>query len=126
MLTSLAHDDALWAIALIALVLTLADTAFGVLRAVRDKAFSLDYVAEFLTGHVALRTGPIILLALIASVVSALVAATPDALPDTIKTFAPGVWVAAWAGLLAYAGETVASLNATRQGGGLGVETDKP
>lgn len=119
MLRALAHDDALWAIAVIALVIGAADTVFAVLRALRDKVFSIDYVAEFLTGHVALRFGPIVLLAVIASVVSSLTA-TSTTLPATLTAFAPAVWTAAWAGLLAYAGETVSSLNATRQGGVLG------
>lgn len=119
MLSRLAHDDALWAIAILALVIGAVDTIWAILRALRDDVFSREYVAEFLTGHVALRFGPIVLLAVVASVTSALTA-TSTTLPATLIAFAPGVWAAAWAGLLAYLGETVASLKATGQGQVLG------
>jgi hypothetical protein len=123
MLSAIVRDDALWAIALLSLVIGLADWGFAILRALKDKVFSAEYVAEYLTGHVALRFGPIVLLAFIAATVNAVVASAPS-LPDTLKAFAPSVTVAAWAGLLAYAVETVASLKATSEGDVLGA--DKP
>ena len=116
LISAIVHDQSLQLIALLALVAGLADWAVAVVRALRDRVFSLQLVAEYLTGHVILRFAPIVLLAFIGAALSSVMAASSESFPPELSILAGTVTVAAWAGLLAYLGETVASLKATSEG----------
>jgi hypothetical protein len=109
LITAIVSDPTLQLVALVAIVAALADLAMGVVVALKRGSFALDEVATFLGTHVLARVLPILSLAAIASALSHGTTNPPAALATLIA----GTWAAALAGVLAYAGETVASLQAT-------------
>lgn len=106
---SILHDQTLQLIALVAIVAALADLAVAVVAALRRHELDVDVLAEFLATHVLARVIPIVALAALASALAngtASMTDVPAALPALIAT----TWTAALAGVIAYAAETLSSL----------------
>jgi hypothetical protein len=103
------HDQALQAILVLALIASLADLAAGVIAAVVSHTFSVSKIAEFLSTHVLGRVIPIVAVAFVASALSAAVGGI-GAAPAVLATAVGAAWATAWAGVIAYVLETLASL----------------
>ena len=109
MITAIVGDTALQSIVLLTLIAGLGDLATGVIAALRSGAFSVDKVATYIGGHLLMRALPIILVATLASLLSAAVAGIP-APPVVLTGGIAAAWAAAWAGVIAYVLETLGSL----------------
>lgn len=109
MVTAILHDVALQGVILLTLIAALGDFGTGVLSALRSGAFKLDLLAGFVASHLLARALPIILVAGLASILSAAVSGIENA-PAVLTGAIAAAWAAAWAGTLAYLLETLASL----------------
>lgn len=109
LVVSILQDQTLQLIALVAIVAALADLLVAVSAAVRRREFDVAVVADFLATHVLARIIPIVGLAFLAS---ALAHGTEGmaSVPEALTLLIAGTWAAALAGVIAYAGETFASL----------------
>lgn len=109
MIHAILTDQALSAILTLTLIAALADLAFGIVDAVKQKAFTLHAVAGFLTDHVLQRVIPILAVAFVASALSAALVGVQNA-PTALAAAPAAAWATAWAGVVAYVLETLASL----------------
>jgi len=121
LLNAIIHDQSFQLVTLLALIAGLSDWGLAVVRAIRDRVFSVDYVAQYLSSHVLTRFVPIAMLAFIGAALTAVTAGAFEEYPPALSALTASVTLAAWAGLLAYLGETVASIKATSKGGVLNV-----
>lgn len=109
MIQAIVTDQALQSIVLLTLIAALADFVTGVLAAIRTHTLSADQIAAFVSSHLLGRALPIILVASLASLLSAAVGGMADA-PPVLAGAIAAAWAAAWAAVIAYVLETLASL----------------
>lgn len=106
---SILHDQTLQLIALVALIAALADLAVAVVAALRRRQLEVDVLADFLATHILARVIPIVALAGLASALANGTASMPD-VPAAVSALVGTTWAAALAGVIAYAAETLSSL----------------
>lgn len=106
---SILQDQTLQLIALVAVAAALADLLVAVAASVRRREFDLAVAADFLATHVLARIIPIVGLAFLASALAHGTEGMTD-VPEALTLLIAGTWAAALAGVIAYAGETFASL----------------
>lgn len=116
MIEAIAHDQTLQSILLICLVAALADFVAAVLASLATHSFNALLVSNFVTTHLLNKVLPLVLLAIVASLLGHITDGLPDA-PVLLTTAVGAAWTAAVAGVIAYVVTTLASLQATVQGG---------
>lgn len=109
LVSAILNDQTLQLIALVAVVAALADLVVAVVAALRRRELDVNVLADFLATHILARVLPIVALAGLAAALAHGTAAMPD-VPGPLTALIGTTWAAALAGVVAYAMETLASL----------------